>query len=657
MAEQPTQAGYPVTQTTVFPSKVTAQYAYPFNQSILQYLQPNIATVPHVSALRPQTLLPTSQSPPQPQRTANFPLQGQPISTPSPLSQQTVVQDTYRPLMQPGTLYSAQTFPSNQYIISTVRPTAQQPYQATINSEVSNSVYTMRPTKAQAPGTAYEQAVPPPVQPVYLPVEQQYLGHPQTPRQSALGFYADSNSQSLAAGISHVPAGISHVPAGVPFAQVDKRLQQLGRDNRSTQHEQQVYSAQGHSEMVKHVHAKPFQPPATSPPTNMTHQMVPGNRHMTAAAGPTSISSAYQLNSAVISIPAGAVQGNSTSTTPSETSSVITQAHTIPVSRLGFHQFAGTTLGSYQRPMAVQSMAPQSFPGMTYRAPVVSYQTSNVNVNNQTGMIVQQKPYPVVRQVMAPGRATPGPHRMPAPIQRPNKPGLLPGNPKEKLASQPPRPKSAQSFNRRGGINQIRGAVPSTVIQQQLQQPPHQHQQQQMFRSQQHQLMLNNVQQFFAEDKEIEMQHHHRKHGQEQLKRGALMTTISTSDNNQFNEQVNQEKRKQPVKNQPETRGDSKPQKPTKKDEQKKSSDYKNEKRTRPQDRKDVRTAQIQPQRNQARAQNRPRASAPKQETKSNEKLPAVEAARTEQKSVEKIESRVELKEPKPEVVSTPLVS
>ena len=47
----------------------------------------------------------------------------------------------------------------------------------------------------------------------------------------------------------------------------------------------------------------------------------------------------------------------------------------------------------------------------------------------------------------------------------------------------------------------------------------------------------------------------------------------------------------------------------------------------------------------------------PKQETKSNEKLPAVEVARTEQKSAEKVESRAELKEPKPEVVSTPLVS
>ena len=135
--------------------------------------------------------------------------------------------------------------------------------------------------------------------------------------ESTLGFYADSSSQSLA-------AGISHVPAGVPFAQTNKRLQQLGRGNRSTQYEQQVYSAQGQSEMVKHVHAKPFQPPGNSPPTNLTHQMVPANRHMTAAAGPTS--SAYQLNSAVISIPAGAVQGSSTSTTPSETSSVVTQA-------------------------------------------------------------------------------------------------------------------------------------------------------------------------------------------------------------------------------------------------------------------------------------------------------------------------------------------
>ena len=635
------QTNYPVAQTTVFSSKVTPQYALSYEQKpILQFPQyvqsSNIAPVQHASPVRPQAVHTTSHSPPQ--RSTNFP-QGQSMSTPSPLSHQTVLQDSYRPVMQ-GALYSTSSYPNNQYFqIPVVRQTTPpQSYQTPANDEVSSSVYTLQPSKSQSPGHGYEQAIAT-GQPVLLSVDQQYLNHTQSQRQTLSGYYPNNTNQP---NVTPVAGNISHVQATVAYSQNDKHMPQHRRESHANHHDQQVHLSSGQSEMVKHVNAKPFQPPANTPSPNVTNQILAPNHHMTAVQGPTSVSPGYHVNNVVVSM-----QASSSSSAHSGTSSVVAQPHSIPVSRLSFSPYP-SAVGSYQRqvPVPVQSLTQAPYPaGLTYRTPVASYTSSNVG--SQTGMIVQ-KSYPaVVRPLLPPGRASPIGPRMPEPIQRPTKPGMLSGSPKEKLANQP-RPKAAyQSFSRRN-FNPTRGP-PSQVIPHQLQTPPRKQQQQQTFRNQQHQLMLSGVQQFFAEDKEIELQHH-RKHHQTHQKPD--LPTMGSEGH----QKTNQDKRKQQTKIQPET-SETKPQKSTRKDEHKKP-EYKHDKRTRQQDRKEVRTAQIQPQRSQARSQNRSKPGAPKQEsTKTVEQLSAVEPSKTEPKPLEKIETRAELQEPQTEVVSTPLVS
>ena len=610
--ESPAQASYTIQphQTAIFTSKQPTQggYTYSFEQQALvpishQYVQTDMSSIQqhHVSPVRPQTLHPVSQSPPQ--RAAAYP-QGQSASTPSPLSHQPLIQDTYRPLMQATALYSTNTYAGNQYFpIPVVRPAAPAQFPATINEDINTSMYTVQATKSQNPSHGYEAAVPA-TQHVFLPVEQQpYSDYVQPQRQHPVGFYSDNTNQ---ANLGGMPA---HVPKSVVFPPSDKQAQPQ-RDSRTPSgRQEQRYTPPGQSEMSKHVHAKPFQPPSSSPSGSVTHPIPPNIRQVPTVSGQSNVTHAYHMNNAVLPMHAtgtSAFEGSVSSSTHTGTSSIVTQAHGLPVSRLSFHQFPAA-VGSFPRQVQVpvQQLPPPTYPaGLTYRTPVPSYPTTT-SVANQPGVLVH-KPAAMMRQLVTAGRGTPVPHRMPEPIQRPSKAGFHLGTLKEKQLNPQPRLKTVHQMPSRRAFNPVGPAQPQMAAYQfqtipRPQQPTQPQQQQQMFRNQQHQQMLSNVQQFFAEDKEIE---HQRKQKQQvSQKREAVVTTAYNSSDTTTANQQTQDKRKQQPKQEMKQEI-----KPTKDEQQKKR------RQQIPDNRRSVRTAQIPPQRSQNRPQNRPKPSGPKQE-------------------------------------------
>ena len=614
--EGPPQPSYTVQphQTAIFTSKPTTQgFTYSFEQQELvpishQYVQTDMSSIQqhHVSPVRPQTLHTASQSPPQ--RAATYP-QGQSASMPSPHSHQPLVQDAYRSLL-PGTpaLYQASTYASNQYFpISVVRPAAPPQFSATINDDMNSSIYTVQASKAQNPSHGYETALPAGQQ-VFLPVEQQPFSDYVPPQRPHPGFYNDSTNQTTLAGMP------GHVPKSVAFSPSEKQTQPQ-RDSRTPSgRQEQQYTQPGHSEMSKHVHAKPFQPPSSSPNASVTHQIPPNVRQVPTVPGQAN-AHAYHVNNAVLPmhVPGtSAFEANVSSSGHTGTSSIASQAHGLPVSRLSFHQFPAP-VGSFQRPVQVpvQQLPPSNYPaGLTYRAPVPNYPAAT-SVANQPGVLVH-KPTPIMRQLVTTGRGTPVSHRMPEPIQRPSKTSFHLGNPlKEKQLNPQPRLKTVHQTPTRRVFNPVGAPQPQMTAYQfqalpRPQQPtqPQQQQQQQRFRSQQHQQMLSNVQQFFAEDKEIE---HQRKQKQATQKREPVASVTSSSgDSTATSQQPMEDKRKQQPKQ--EMKPESEPMKSTKDEQQKKR------RQQIPDTRRSVRTAQIPPQRSSNRPQNRLKPSGPKPE-------------------------------------------
>lgn len=589
--ESPVQASFPVPpqQAAMYTNK--PQFQYSFEQDALvpishQYVQTDMSSIQrhHVSPVRPQNLQTASQSPPQ--RAGTYPL-GQSVSTPSPLSHQPLMQDTYRPLMQTAALYSTNTYAGNQYFsIPVVRPAAPPQYPATISEDISNPMYSVPAPKSQNPSHGYETAVPA-AQQVFLPVEQQSYSEyvQQQQRPHPVGFYS-SNTNQASLGVP------THVQKPVAFPPSDKSVQSQ-RDSRTPSGRQEQFTPPEQSEMSKHIHAKPFQPP-TSHPGSGSHQIPANVRHVPTASG-QSVSPAYHVNNAVLTMQAPgatALQSSVSSSDLTGTSPIVTQAHPLPVSRLSFQQFPAA-VGSFPRQVQVpvQQLTASTYPAsITYRTTVPNYATTT-SVANQPGVLVH-KPTPMMRQLVTAGRGAPVSHRMPEPIQRPSKAGFHLGTLKEKQLNTQPRMKTVHQQPSRRAFNPISAAQAQMAAYQfqplpGSQQPTQPQQQQQIFKKQQHQQMLSGVQQFFAEEKEME---HQRKQKQANQKREVVSTATSSGGGTTMTTTTNQE---------------IKPQKS--KDEQ--------QKKPRQQqllDRRSVRTAQIPPR--QTRPQNRPKPTGPKRQ-------------------------------------------
>jgi hypothetical protein len=438
--ESPAQASYTVQPHQAAILKPATQgCTYSFQQQTLvpishQYVQTDMSSIQrhHVSPVRPQTIHASSQSPPQ--RAATYP-QGQSVSTPSPLSRQPLIQDSYRALMQPTALYSTNIYAGNQYFpISVVRPAAPPQFPATMSEDISNSMYTVQAPKSQNPSHGYETAVPT-TQQVFLPVQQQpYSDYVQPQRQHLVGFYSNNTTQ---ANLGGMPV---HVPKSVTFPLSDKQVQPQRDSQTPSRRQEQQYTPPGQSEMSKHVHAKPFQPPTSGPSGNATHQIATNVRQVPTVSGQSNVTPAYYVNNA-------ALQSSISSSDQTWTSPTRIQAHALPVSTLSFLQFPAA-VGSFppQVKVPVQQLTPPNYPaGLTYRTTGPSYPTTT-SAANQPGVLVH-KPAPMMRQLVTAGRGAPVSRRMPEPTQRPNKVGFHLGTLNEKWLHPQPRLKNLRAFD------------------------------------------------------------------------------------------------------------------------------------------------------------------------------------------------------------------
>ena len=150
--------------------------------------------------------------------------------------------------------------------------------------------------------------------------------------------------------------------------------------------------------MLKHVHAKPFQPLTGILSGSATHQIAPNVRRAPTVSGQSSVPPAYHVNKAVLSMQATgatALQGSVSFSDHTGTSPIVTPAHALPVSRLSFHQ-SPTAVGSCPRQVPVHQLTPPNYPTVpTYRTTGPSYTTS---VANQPGAA------PMMRQSLRAGR-------------------------------------------------------------------------------------------------------------------------------------------------------------------------------------------------------------------------------------------------------------
>lgn len=576
-------------QAAIFSSKsATPNFMFPFEQQSLvpmshRYVQTDMSSIQQqISPLRPQNMHPASQSPPQ--HSVNYPT-NQHVSTPSPLPHQPLVQD--RHIMPTPALYSTNAFTGSPFFsMPVIRATTPQFHHTTVTDDMNNSIYAVQAPKAQS--TGYETSVPAGQQ-VFLPVEQHSFQEYIQTRQPHVEFYGENQGSS---------GGVD--PAHRHQQQADSRL--------TSGHTDQRYTPPDHSEMSKHVHAKPFQPPSSSPPGIVSQQIGPDVNHLHTVDSQANATTTYHVNGSMLSLQrAGQTiqctvsSGNQTGTSP-----MLTQTQGMTVSRIGYPPYPAA-IGSFQRQLPVHHLSTASFPttALAYRAHVPNFSTTtSVGGNTASGMMVP-KSAPVMRQIITSGRTPTIAHQMPEPIQRPNKVGFHAATVNEKQSNSQARLKVAPNrrFNTAGVPSApIRAYQFQTSPMAQVATAPQQ--QQQNFRSQQHQLMMSNTQQFFAEEKE-----HQRKQklsSQKSLIVSAASGSANSGETLTTNENIEVEKRRQPTKT------ETKPQKSTKDDQQK---------RRRQAERKPIRTAQITPQRQTNRPPNKARPSVVKPEDAKNAQL------------------------------------
>ena len=486
-----------------------------------------------------------------------------------------------------------------EYPTATTGPVLESPAQASYTVQPHQAaIFTSKPAP-QGFTYSFEQQT-------LVPISHQYV---QTDTSSIQRHHVSPvRPQTLHAASQSPPQRAATYPQGQsvsppsPLSLSDKQVQPQRNSQTPSRRQEQQYTPPGQSEMSKHVHTKPFQPPTSGPSGSAhTHQIAPNVRQVPTVSGQSNVTPAYHVNNAVLSMQATsatALQGSVSSSDHTGTSPIVTPAHALPVSRLSFHQFPAAA-GSYPRQVQVpvQQLTPTNYPaGLTYRTTGPSYPTTT-SVANQPGVLVH-KPASMMRQLVTAGRGAPVPHRMPEPIQRPNKVGYHLSTLKEKQLNPQPRLKTVHPMPSRRAFNPVGAAQPQMAAyqfqalprpQQPIQPQQQQHQQQQMFRNQQHQQMLSNVQQFFAEGKEIE---HQRKQKQANQKREPVATTTTNSSGDK------QKKRRQQIP-----------------------------------DRRSVRTAQIPPQ-------NRAKPSGPKQEL-IQQQMVGVTPPKNE---TEKVQPRLDLK-------------
>ena len=474
----------------------------------------------------------------------------QPQSTPSPLSQP--VSDVYQSFMQ-GSLYSANTFQAPQSVVPVPILTSSTTQTFGTNTKTQSSSLNFQPQQQQAKPAAgpifTPNVTPSPTQTVYMPFEASGISggptvfginqQPQAAQRQmlasqpsllgdAISFGQQGNLQLTQQAMQRAPS----YPQRRPFetasqaSQMPKAVDQPGRE--LTQ-----------SELAKHIHAKPFEPPKrlSTPTSSVTPpSSSPGMNSLMTSGG--------MISANIIAVPPSPPTLSSLSQSPPVSTTFVTSRNmsvspVAPATNLSFTQGIGslqkqTPVGQFQ--LQQQPQQPQQFTPFqqhsvhiqpTLQQPQIRPQlgqqpahqanypprVQTSSVPTVTNQMIASVPKQFVRNPGAVGNIQQGqplgqrfqgpciPHtqqigqRFPGPIQRPpvsvTMQSIIHGHPRPSQPARPPRLNSSS-----------RPPVPkSAPAGTGMMQAPPQHQAvaQQVFRNQQHQKMLEQTKFFFAQ--------------------------------------------------------------------------------------------------------------------------------------------------------------
>lgn len=509
-------------QDHLFHQQAIPRYAFPFVVDLQQrqtYLQQQ----------QLQQLQQTNQ-----QVTPTFPLThvqqvNQARSSSSPLSQAT--QDVYQPFL-PGGVYSAGNFQGTQPFVS-IALLPSTTTQSFVTSAPRTQTTSLMGIQGQQPKTASGSVFPQTVNPqgtqaMYMQFDAKTLRggpplfnpsqHPQSTQRHVLGTQSGIVGENVPRQGGFPTTQSTHQPfqGTYPFQQKHATYD-VSQDMQMKKTSEQIAEFTRQSELVKHVNAKPFEPPKRSTPGS-----VPSSN---TAIGPMS-SSAFGRNPNLMTIRPSAPELGGSSQSPPVSTSLISGR---PVSMspvdpsVPFPGAVGTfpkhaALGQFQVQQQPQGVQPQQFTPFQQQQPVgiqhtlpirAQGQQQQQGVNQLTGAAATILPNPAVmaaaipRQLIrAPGLGTIGvggtqpsatnAQRFPAPIQRPMT-SLMHGVP-QMQAPRGPHGQTAppQMVPAKQQVVSNRPPMPPQSL-------PHQDPMAAAFKIEQHHKMLEQTRMFFAQ--------------------------------------------------------------------------------------------------------------------------------------------------------------
>lgn len=516
-------------QDHLFHQQAIPRYAFPFVVDLQQrqtYLQQQ----------QLQQLQQTNQ-----QVTPTFPLThvqqvNQARSSSSPLSQAT--QDVYQPFL-PGGVYSAGNFQGTQPFVS-IALLPSTTTQSFVTSAPRTQTTSLMGIQGQQPKTASGSVFPQTVNPqgtqaMYMQFDAKTLRggpplfnpsqHPQSTQRHVLGTQSGIVGENVPRQGGFPTTQSTHQPfqGTYPFQQKHATYD-VSQDMQMKKTSEQIAEFTRQSELVKHVNAKPFEPPKRSTPGS-----VPSSN---TAIGPMS-SSAFGRNPNLMTIRPSAPELGGSSQSPPVSTSLISGR---PVSMspvdpsVPFPGAVGTfpkhaALGQFQVQQQPQGVQPQQFTPFQQQQPVgiqhtlpirAQGQQQQQGVNQLTGAAATILPNPAVmaaaipRQLIrAPGLGTIGvggtqpsatnAQRFPAPIQRPMT-SLMHGVP-QMQAPRGPHGQTAppQMVPAKQQVVSNRPPMPPQSL-------PHQDPMAAAFKIEQHHKMLEQTRMFFAQQGQQQQQ-------------------------------------------------------------------------------------------------------------------------------------------------------
>ena len=474
------------------------------------------------------------------QVTPTFPLThvqqvNQARSSSSPLSQAT--QDIYQSSFLAGGVYSAGNFPGTQPFVS-IALLPSTTTQSFVTSTARTQTTSLMGMQAQQPKTASASVFPQNVNPqggqMYMPFDPKTLSggthlfnltqHPQSAQRHLLGAQSGIVGENLPRQGGFPTGQPTHQPfqGAFPFQQKQSPYDVSQDMHMKKAPEQTDFNRQ--SELVKHVNAKPFEPPKRSTPGSVSAS--------NPVIGPL-VSSTFTRNPNLMTIRPSPPDLGGTSQSPPVSTSLISGR---PVSMSPVDPgapFPGavgtfpkhTAMGQFQVQQQHQAVQPQQFTpfqqqpvGIQHALPIRPQgQQQQQAVSPLSGAAATILPNPAVMAAAMPRQlirtaglspigvggaqsSVPNAQRFPAPIQRPMSASLMHGVP-HVPALRGPRPQTTppQMVPTKQQMVSNRPQMPQPSA-------PHQNPGAAAFKIEQHQKMLEQTKMFFAQQGQQQQQ-------------------------------------------------------------------------------------------------------------------------------------------------------